>query len=121
MRWHCQRSKTRRAALSQGKSPFLIALVSVRVDFVNEPEYELVVLTSRQFLAAILGAGALGLVAGCNRGDPAKTLLLHDSGADRPRRFDDVKVLKKRDDYVKFRTPSGEVIEFSGRYIIRNE
>ena len=77
-------------------------------------------LTSRQFMAAIIFTAIFGLVSGCNRGDPAKTLLLHDSAAERPRRFDDVKILKKQDNYVKFRTPSGEVIEFSGRYTIRN-
>jgi hypothetical protein len=46
--------------------------------------------------------------------------LLHDSSGGLPRRFDDVNVLNKRADYVKFRTASGEVIEFSGKYTIQN-
>lgn len=73
-------------------------------------------LTVRQFLMVLAAAS---LPMGCSRGAPAKTLLLHDSAEARPRRFDDVKVLKKRDGHVKFRTASGEVIEFSGRYEIK--
>ena len=76
-------------------------------------------LTFRQFLGAVVGLPVLALIAGCKRGQPAKTLLLHDSGAARPRRFDDVKILGTRSDYVKFRTASGEVIEFTGRYEIK--
>ena len=76
-------------------------------------------LTFRQFLGAVVGLPVLALITGCKRGEPAKTLLLHDSGAARPRRFDDVKILGTRSDYVKFRTASGEVIEFTGRYEIR--
>jgi len=89
------------------------------VDFPDEPEYEGGVLTVRQFLAVLAGLAAPALMGGCKRGEPAKTLLLHDSGAARPRRFDDVKILGRRSDYVKFRTASGEVIEFSGRYEIK--
>jgi len=77
-------------------------------------------LTLRQFLAALSWPVVLVLLAGCNRGEPTKTLLLYDSGAALPRRFDDVKVLEKRADYVKFRTASGDVIEFSGRYTVQN-
>jgi len=77
------------------------------------------VLTSRQFLGVLLSMAVPALAAGCKRGEPARTLLLHDSGAARPRRFDDVKILGARADYVKFRTASGEVIEFSGRYEIK--
>jgi hypothetical protein len=77
------------------------------------------VLTFRRFLAIIVGLAVPALMAGCKRGEPAKTLLLHDAGAARPRRFDDVKILGTRSDYVKFRTASGEVIEFSGRYEIK--
>jgi hypothetical protein len=76
-------------------------------------------LTFRQFLAAFVGLPVLALITGCKRGKPARTLLLHDSGAARPRRFDDVKILGTRSDYVKFRTASGEVIEFNGRYEIK--
>ena len=76
-------------------------------------------LTVRHFLSVILWSGAL-VVTGCKRGEPARTLLLHDAPGSLPRRFDDVKVLEKRADYVKFRTASGEVIEFSGRYTIEN-
>ncbi len=72
-------------------------------------------LTLRQFLAMIMGLA----VAGCKRGEPVKTLLLHDAGGARPRRFDDVKILGTKSDYVKFRTASGEVIEFSGKYEIK--
>lgn len=73
----------------------------------------------RQFLALALLATPV-LVGGCKRGDPTKTLFLHDPSATLPRRFDDVRVLSKRADYVKFRTASGEVIEFTGRYTIQN-
>ena len=76
-------------------------------------------LTVRQFLGVVLWSGPL-VVIGCKRGEPAKTLLLHDASGGLPRRFDDVKVLEKREDYVKFRTASGEVIEFSGRYTVEN-
>jgi hypothetical protein len=76
-------------------------------------------LTVRRFLAILAGLAVPALIAGCKRGEPAKTLLLHDSGVARPRRFDDVKILGTRPDYVKFRTASGEVIEFSGRYEIK--
>ena len=76
-------------------------------------------LTSRQFLGVLLSLAVPGVIAGCKRGEPAKTLLLHDSGAARPRRFDDVKILERKPDYVKFRTASGEVIEFSGKYEIK--
>jgi hypothetical protein len=76
-------------------------------------------LTFRQFLAILVGLPAAMLIAGCKRGEAVKTLLLHDSGGVRPRRFDDVKILATRSDYVKFRTASGEVIEFSGRYEIK--
>jgi len=76
-------------------------------------------LTFREFLAVLVGLPVLVLIAGCKRGEPVKTLLLHDAGAARPRRFDDVKILGTRADYVKFRTASGEVIEFSGRYEIQ--
>src|SRR5688572_29122934 len=79
------------------------------VDFLHKSEYEGAMLFVRQFLAVSAGLPVLALVAGCKRGEPAKTLLLHDSGAPRPRRFDDVKILKTRPDYVKFRTESGEV------------
>ena len=75
-------------------------------------------LSSRQFLGVLLSL-FVAVVVGCKRGEPAKTLLLHDAGAARPRRFDDVKILATRADYVKFRTASGEVIEFSGRYEIK--
>jgi len=77
------------------------------------------VVARRQFLALLAGTAISSLAAGCKRGEPAKTLLLHDAGAARPRRFDDVKILATRADYVKFRTASGEVIEFSGRYEIK--
>jgi hypothetical protein len=77
------------------------------------------VLTSRQFLGVLLSTALAALAAGCKRGEPVKTLLLHDSGGARPRRFDDVKIMGARADYVKFRTASGEVIEFSGRYEIK--
>ena len=76
-------------------------------------------LARRQFLALLVGLAVSVPAAGCKRGEPAKTLLLHDAGAARPRRFDDVKILGTRADYVKFRTASGEVIEFSGRYEIK--
>ena len=76
-------------------------------------------LTCRQFLLVLLSLAVPGLVAGCKRGERAKTLLLHDSGAARPRRFDDVRILGTKADYVKFRTASGEVIEFSGKYEIK--
>ena len=76
-------------------------------------------LTVRRFLAILAGLAAPALLVGCKRGEPAKTLLLHDPGAARPRRFDEVKILGTRPDYVKFRTTSGEVIEFSGRYEIK--
>lgn len=76
-------------------------------------------LTLRQFLIALASLGMTLAVGGCKRGEPVKTLLLHDSPGARARRFDDVKVLKKQADYVKFRTASGEVIEFSGRYEIK--
>jgi hypothetical protein len=75
-------------------------------------------LTLRQFLAVVAGI-AVTLGAGCKRGEPVKTLLLHDVGGTRPRRFDDVSVLKKDANFVSFRTASGEVIEFSGRYEIK--
>ena len=90
-----------------------------RVDFPHESEYEESMLTFRQFLVVLVGLAVSALIGGCKRGEPAKTLLLHDSGAARPRRFDDVKILGTRADYVKFRTASGEVIEFSGRYEIQ--
>jgi hypothetical protein len=70
--------------------------------------------------AVILASAVLVLAPGCKRGEPAKTLLLHDASASLPRRFDDVKVLKKEAEYVKFKTASGEVIEFRGRYTIQN-
>ena len=70
--------------------------------------------------AVILASAVIVLAPGCKRGEPAKTLLLHDASASLPRRFDDVKVLKKEAEYVKFKTTSGEVIEFRGRYTIQN-
>jgi hypothetical protein len=90
-----------------------------RVDFPHESEYEEGMLTFRQFLATIMGLAVAALIAGCKRGEPVKTLLLHDSGGARPRRFDDVRILGTKSDYVKFRTGSGEVIEFSGKYEIK--
>jgi hypothetical protein len=71
------------------------------------------------WLAVVLASAVLAM-AGCKRGDPAKTLLLYDASASLPRRFDDVRVLKKDAEFVKFRTASGEVIEFRGRYTIQN-
>ena len=73
-----------------------------------------------RFLAIILWSAILMLAPGCKRGEPTKTLLLHDASASLPRRFDDVKLLKKEAEYVKFKTTSGEVIEFRGRYTIQN-
>src|SRR5688572_28608970 len=70
--------------------------------------------------AVAFASAVLVLAPGCKRGDPAKTLLLYDVSASLPRRFDDVKVLKKDAEYVKFKTASGEVIEFRGRYTIEN-
>ena len=67
----------------------------------------------------VVGLAVSLLAAGCKRGELVKTLLLHDAGGARPRRFDDVKIMDERADYVKFRTASGEVIEFSGRYEIK--
>lgn len=90
-----------------------------RVDFQDEPEYEEDMLTFRRFLALLAGLAGSGLIAGCKRGEPAKTLLLHDPGGAQPRRFDDVKILQTRPDYLKFRTASGEVIEFTGKYEIK--
>lgn len=70
--------------------------------------------------AVILASAVLALGPGCSRGEPTKTLLLYDASASLPRRFDDVKVLKNEPEYVKFRTASGEVIEFRGKYTIEN-
>lgn len=73
----------------------------------------------RQFFA-LASLAPFALLAACKRGEPTKTLLLYDSPTALPRRFDDVRVLSKRADYVKFRTASGEVIELTGRYTIQN-
>jgi hypothetical protein len=76
-------------------------------------------LSVRQFLASFVRIVVAGLAVGCKRGTPVKKLWLHDAGATRPRRFDDVKVMKKGAAYVKFQTASGEVIEFSRQYEIK--